>query len=64
MDIFNKVKLFLKEAYNELRKVSWLSRKEVIGSTAVIIIFVCMTAIFISLVDFILSYVLSAFLHR
>ena len=44
---------FFKEAYAELQKVTWLSRKEVIGSTAVIIVLIFILSIFVSLIDFI-----------
>jgi len=52
---------FLKEAYSELRKVSWLSKKEVIGSTIVVIIFVFIIAIYVGLVDLILSRIVGIF---
>ncbi len=43
---------FLKEVKIELKKVTWPSRKEAIGSTAVVIILVILVAIFLGLVDF------------
>ncbi|MBI4056429.1 MAG: preprotein translocase subunit SecE [Elusimicrobia bacterium] len=46
---------FFKEAYAELRKATWLSRKEVIGSTVVIIILVMIMAMYVSFTDFVLS---------
>lgn len=45
---------FFKEAYAELQKVTWLSRKEVVGSTAVILVLIVILSLFISLIDFIL----------
>ena len=53
---------FLKDAYNELLKVSWLSRKEVVASTLVIIIFVSIMALFVSFVDLILSRIMGILL--
>jgi preprotein translocase subunit SecE len=53
---------FLKDAYNELKKVSWLSRKEVVASTVVIIIFVSVMALFVSFVDLILSRIMGILL--
>lgn len=53
---------FFKEAYAELHKVSWLSRKEAVGSTVVIIILICIMAVFVGLADFILSRVLGVIL--
>ena len=46
---------FVKEAIEELKKVNWLGRKEVVASTVVIAILVIIVAIFIGAVDFILS---------
>lgn len=46
---------FVKEAIEELKKVSWLGRKEVVASTIVIAILIIIVAIFIGAVDFILS---------
>ncbi len=43
---------FLKEVKIELKKVTWPSRKEAIGSTAVVIILVILIAIFLGFVDF------------
>ena len=53
---------FLKEAYNELKKVSWLSKKEVVASTVVIIVFVSIMALFVSFVDLILSRIMGILL--
>ena len=44
---------FFKESYAELQKVTWLSRKEVIGSTIVIMVLVAILSLFVSLIDFI-----------
>lgn len=54
MNWWDKSIAFFKEAYAELQKVTWLSRKEVVGSTAVIIVLIVIISLFISLVDFIL----------
>jgi preprotein translocase subunit SecE len=53
---------FFKEAYAELRKVTWLSRKEAVGSTVVIIILVVIVAIFVGIVDFVLTQLLGILL--
>jgi preprotein translocase subunit SecE len=46
---------FVKEAYAELTKVSWLSRKEAVASTIVVVMLVIVVAIFVGFTDFILS---------
>lgn len=50
-----KITLFFKESYEELKKVTWLSRKEVMGSTLVIIVLVAIISVYISLVDFVFT---------
>ncbi len=64
MEILNNARHFLRDAYNELRKVSWLSRKEVLSSTFVILIFILMIAVFIGFIDFILSRIVGIVLQR
>jgi preprotein translocase subunit SecE len=47
----------------ELGKVSWPSRKEVIGSTAVVLISVFILSFFLGLVDVVLQKIMSAILR-
>jgi preprotein translocase subunit SecE len=42
---------FFKESYYEFTKVVWLGKKEVIGTTIMVIIFVIVMSIFVSVVD-------------
>ena len=42
---------FFKESYAELQKVTWISRKEVMGSTVVIIILISILSVFVALID-------------
>lgn len=58
---YNPVK-FAKEAYFELKKSTWLSRQQAIGSTIVVLVLVALTAVFISAVDFLLSIIMRALL--
>jgi preprotein translocase subunit SecE len=51
----NKVKQFMSEIALELKKVSWSTRDELMGSTAAVIILVIILAIFIGACDFALS---------
>ncbi|MDR2493822.1 MAG: preprotein translocase subunit SecE [Spirochaetaceae bacterium] len=50
----NKIVQFLKESYNELRKVLWPSREDVISSVKVVIISTIIIASVLGLVDVIL----------
>ncbi len=53
--MFGKATLFLRESYAELKRVTWPSRKEIMGSTLVVFIVVCILMIFIALFDFVLT---------
>jgi len=53
--MIQKITQFVKEAIEELKKVTWLGRKDVVASTIVIVVLIIIVAIFIGSVDFILS---------
>jgi preprotein translocase subunit SecE len=53
---------FLKDAYYELSKVTWLGKKEVIGTTLVVIVFATTVSIFISIVDLLLNVIMRTIL--
>ena len=48
----SKVGLFLREAKMELKKVKWPTRKELIASTAVVIVLTLFVAFYLGLIDF------------
>ncbi len=47
-----KVSQFLREAKMELKKVKWPTKKELLASTAVVIVLTLLVAFFLGLVDF------------
>lgn len=51
----DKIKGFLKEAYQELTKCTWLPRKDMVRSTFAVSVVVVLVAVYISFVDFVLS---------
>ena len=51
-NLFNKTAQFLREVKVELKKVTWPSRKQTIGSTAVVIALVMLISLFLGVVDF------------
>lgn len=53
--MITKFRNFLTEILVELKKVSWPTKNELIGSTAVVIIGVAVMAIYIGICDFIFS---------
>ena len=62
MEFFKNAVQFFKEAYYELTKVTWLGRKEAVGTTIVVIIFVAIMSVFVSFVDFVLGVILRVIL--
>jgi preprotein translocase subunit SecE len=57
--MLDKIKQFLHEVLSEIKKVTWSSKKELVGATVVVIVAILMTTLFIGLVDFTLSKVLA-----
>jgi preprotein translocase subunit SecE len=55
VNVLEKFKRFLKEVVAELRKVTWPTKDELIGSTMVVIVVSLVVAIFIGIVDRILG---------
>jgi len=50
--IASKIRQFLREAKVELKKVKWPTRKELLASTAVVIVLTLLVAFYLGLVDF------------
>jgi len=53
---------FLSEVKGEVKKVTWPSRKEAMGGTAVVLLVVLIMAILLGLVDLLLSKIIAAIL--
>ncbi len=53
--MFNRIKEFFKEVKIELKKVVFPGKDEVMGSTKVVVVLVLIIAIFLGLVDLLLS---------
>jgi preprotein translocase subunit SecE len=51
-DSIRRVVAFFEEAWQELKKVHWPSRKETYAATAVVIVVVVLISIYLALVDF------------
>ncbi len=54
---------FVKEAWQELKKVNWPGRKETLGGTGVVLILVVIISIFLGLIDFGLSRLVRQIIH-
>jgi preprotein translocase subunit SecE len=61
---FDTARTFLQEAWAEVRRVQWPAQKEVRAATIVVIILVSAVAVFLFLVDALLSWFLQAFIGR
>jgi len=53
---------FLSEVKSEVKKVTWPSKKETMGGTAVVLMVVLIMAIFLGVVDLLLSKIIEAIL--
>lgn len=60
--LWGKITEFLSEVKAELKKVSYPSRDETIGSTAVVVVFCIIMSLYLSLVDSILVWLVSLIL--
>jgi preprotein translocase SecE subunit len=64
MNPFEATRQFIKEAYYELRKSSWLSRREAADSTKVVVLIVAIMSLYVAGIDFVLSVILGGILGR
>jgi preprotein translocase subunit SecE len=56
MEALRKVREFFHDVLAEFRRVAWPSRKEVAGSTSVVIVMVLVLAVFLAVVDHALTW--------
>ena len=61
--LFKRLKNYLADVWAELKKVSWVQRKELFTTTLVVIVFSTVLAIFIGVFDFIFSNLLNLILR-
>ena len=61
--MINKAIQFLSEVKNEVNKVTWPSKKEAMGGTAVVLVVVFFMAVFLGLIDVLLSKIVEALLN-
>ena len=57
MEALRKVREFFHDVMVEFRRVSWPTRKEVTGSTSVVIVMVIVLAVFLAGVDHALTWI-------
>ena len=59
MKVIKKTAQFIKEVKEELKKVSWSTRQEILQSTGVVIVATLLLAVYIGVIDLMLSKLLS-----
>lgn len=62
MKLSQKISSFFKEVYVELRKVNWLSRKELFKYTLIVIVVTIAVAAFLGSLDYIFTYLIQKFI--
>ncbi len=62
-NLFKRIRNYLADVWAEMRKVSWVRRKELFTTTLVVIVFSTLLAAFIGLFDFIFSRLLNLVLR-
>ena len=55
VNIFAKIPVFFREVKAELAKVSWTSRKELVGATGIVMLATAILTAYIGVLDFVLS---------
>ena len=60
--LFKNLKNYFKDAWSEVKKVTWPNRKELTSSTLTVVVVVVIFAVFLGVVDLILTAVLGLYL--
>lgn len=64
MNFIQKTQIFFKEVYVELRKVSWLSRSQVLRYTLIVLVFTVIIAAFLGGLDYLFSSLIQKFVIK
>ena len=64
MNILQRTNVFFNEVYVELRKISWLSRKDVIRYTLIVLAVTIIVAAFLGGLDYLFSSLMQNFILR
>ena len=60
----NQAIQFVRESYYELKKATWLSRREAIDSTRAVLLIVALVSVYVASIDFVLSIIFGSILGR
>lgn len=61
-DIIQKIKSFFKEVWVEMKRVNWLSQKEILKYTMIVLVATTVVAVFLGGLDYIFSGIIRNFL--
>ena len=64
MNLVQKIQVFFKEVYVELRKTNWLSQKEVLRYTLIVLGVTLVVALILGGLDYIFSTALKTFIFK
>lgn len=64
MNIQEKIKEFFKEVYVEMRRVSWLSKNDIIKYTAIVLVVTIIVSFFLGGLDYIFSSAIKMFIFK
>lgn len=64
MNFIQKTQTFFKEVYVEMRKVNWLSRREVLRYTLIVLAVMIIVAAFLGGLDYVFSSLIQKFIVK
>jgi len=64
MNLTQKINIFFKEVWVEIKRVSWLSRKDVLRYTLIVLTVTVAVAAFLGALDYIFTEIIKRFLLR
>lgn len=60
---FRSLKQYFRDAWNELRKVTWPSRKELWNNTLTVLVVIALAGVFLGAVDLLLTFLVNLYLR-
>jgi len=64
MNLTQKIRVFFKEVWAEMKRVNWLSRKQVLRYTLIVLGITIAAAAFLGALDYVFSEIIRRFLLR
>ena len=61
--MITRVQQFLQEVFEELRKVSWTTRRELVDSTIVVVASIFVLTVIVGILDYFLTLLLDKLIH-